>query len=254
MSDIQSIAKAVSVLGSFDRMNRVLTIRKIVERTGIPKSTVHEICRTLVKAQYLESQEGGGFKLGIGLAMLGGQVIERQGIVDASQLPMQRYLDRFRLESHVALYIPGAIFYAYIKRPISQANTLNRTGRKWAIHTSACGRVILAAMSEAARDKELTNVITSEEREQIDREILGYEQHGFLVSEVSQRGLRSVAAPIFDTTGLPIGAIGTAELVQAMNRHRVTELGRAVKKAAWETSRSLGMVHPELDRGIGHQN
>lgn len=239
VGEVQSVAKAALILGSFDRMNRLLTVRELSAKTGIPRSTVHDLCRTLVSANLLEAKPDGGFQLGIGLAMLGGQVIERQGLVDAAQVPIQRYLDRFGLEVHVAAYIPGAVFYAYRKRGLSRA-TWNRTGRKWAIHATGCGRAVLATMSQAARDAELAPLVSPEDQEVLELELAGWERNGFIVTEVSQPGLRSIAAPIFDSTNLAIGAIGLGDTLASMTRTRVQELGSAVRMAAIETSRALG--------------
>lgn len=237
---VQSVAKAATILGVFNRMNRLLTVREISAKTGIPRSTVHEICRTLVASNLLESRPDGGLQLGIGLAMLGGQVIERQGLVDAAQQPIQRHLDRFGVEVHVAAYIPGAVFYAYRKRAATRVATMNRTGRRWDINSSACGRAVLATMGKAARDRELAPLVTSEEREQLEAELDVYARHGFVVTDVSQPGLRSVAAPVFDVSGLAIGAIGTADVVGSMTRQRITEIGEALRQACIETSRTMG--------------
>ncbi len=237
--EVQSVAKAAQILGVFDRMNRLLTVRDISAKTGIPRSTVHDICRTLVNAGLLEARPDGGFQLGLALAMLGGQVIERQGLVDAAQIPIQHHLDRFGVEVHVAAYIPGAVFYAYRKRGDTRVATLNRTGRRWAIH-SGCGRAVLATMSRSARDAELAELIGPEEREELESELASWDSVGYIVTEVSQPGLRSIASPVFDHTNLAIGAIGVGDSVAWMPRSRVQELGAAVRQAAIDTSRAMG--------------
>lgn len=244
VQEVQSVAKAALILGVFDRMNRLLTVREISSKTGIPRSTVHEICRTLVAANLLESRPDGGLQLGIGLAMLGGQVIERQGLVDAAQQPIQQNLDQFGVEVHLAAYIPGAVFYAYRKRAVTRVTTANRTGRRWAIHTSACGRSILATMSPAAREEELAPLVTDEERAQLTAELDRYQRDGFIVTDVSQPGLVSIAAPVLDSSGLAIGAIGIADTKQSMSRQRIAVLGDAVRTSAIETSRAMGWQGP----------
>lgn len=240
-----SVAKAATILGVFDRMNRLLTVREIAAKTGIPRSTVHDICRDLIASNLLETRTGGGLQLGIGLAMLGGQVIERQGLVDAAQQPIHSHLERFGIEVHVAVYIPGAVFYVYRKRAITSVNTVNRTGRRWAINTSACGRAVLATMSKSGRDQEMSALVDEEEREQLEAEVESYAKYGFIVTEVSQPGLRSIAAPVFDASSLAIGAIGVADRTGSLTRQRVSEIGKAVRVAAMETSQALGWPMPK---------
>lgn len=237
---VKSVAKATAILICFDSMNRLMTVREIAARTGIPRSTVHDICRTLVEANFLEARPDGGLQLGLSLAMLGGQVIERVGLVDRALQPIQRHLDRYGMEVHVAAYVPGAVFYAFRKRAVQRVATINRTGKRWAITKSACGRAILATMAEAARETEYPPLMDDDERAQLDVELDRYKRLGFVVSDVSQPGLRSIGAPVFDSSGLAVGAIGVADTLASMNRQRIAEVGPSVRAAAQETSRSMG--------------
>lgn len=240
MAGVKSVERAVRILGAFDRLNRIMTVRGIAVKTGIARSTVHDICSTLVHEGFLEKRSEGGYQLGIRLATLGGQVIERQGVVDASQKPIQRHIDRYGVEVHVSLYLPGSVFYAYRKRAVTRVATLNRTGRQWAIHESASGRAILAALPPATRERELSPLVSKEQLGKLEKELEECSRNGFLVTDVSQRGFRSIAAPIIDATGLPIGAIGVADLAKVMTPQRVHEIGVAVRSAAEETSQALG--------------
>lgn len=250
MSDsVQSVAKAMRILSAFDHMSRLLTVREISAKTAIPRSTVHDICRTLVAADFLEARAEGGFQLGMGLAMLGGQVIERQGIVEAAQRPIQNHLDHFGVEVHIGVHVPGAVFYAYRKRAVSRAATLNRTGRRWALHTSGCGLAILAAMTPSARESELAPLATAEDSDRLEIVTGMFARLGYIVTDVSQPGLTSVAAPVLDATGLPVGAIGTADSAASMSRARIAQFGEAVRATAEETSRSLGWNRAVCARG-----
>lgn len=81
---VQSVTKAVEILKAFDSRHRVLTVRQLSSRTGIPRSTCHSLCSTLATEGLLELGNGGdGYQLGAMLARLGGQVIERTGLIDA---------------------------------------------------------------------------------------------------------------------------------------------------------------------------
>lgn len=113
-STVQSVAKAAAILKAFDHRNRLLTVREISEITGIPRSTVQDLCSTLVEAKLLERRSTGGLQLGMALGMLGGQVIEQQGLLDAVQRPIDRHLAKFGVGVHVAEYLPGLIWYALV--------------------------------------------------------------------------------------------------------------------------------------------
>lgn len=238
---VQSVAKAAAVLMAFTAAERVLTIRDIALQTGIPRSTVHTISRTLVESGLLETRPDGGLQLGVQLAMLGGKVIERQGLVDRSQHAIQRHLDRFGVEIAVAEHIPGAVFYVYRRIGVGRGvPIMNRTGRRWAIHASGNGRAILATMAPALREKNLPATFMEADRRKLEQEIDRFAVNGYLVTDVSERHIVSVAAPIFDASSLAIGAIGCGDSEDAMTRQRVALIGDAVRAAAADISRQLG--------------
>jgi DNA-binding IclR family transcriptional regulator len=80
-----TVGKAAAVLRAFTPLTHVLSVRQLAERTGIPRSTVHELCSALCGQALLEAVSGGGYRLGPLLVELGGQVIERTGLVTAAK-------------------------------------------------------------------------------------------------------------------------------------------------------------------------
>ena len=80
---VNSVAKATTILGTFTPLVRVLSLRQIVRRTGIPRSTAHGLCVTLCDAGLLEEVPHRGYQLGAALVALGGQVMDRTGLVEA---------------------------------------------------------------------------------------------------------------------------------------------------------------------------
>lgn len=241
---VKVVAKAAEILTAFNPDDRRLTVREISERTGIPRSTVHEIAATLVEAKFLERGVHGGLELGLALALLGGQVVEQRGLVDAAQAPMRRHLERFRTEVHVASYFPGSVFYSYLRPATGRPATSNRTGRRWLITESGCGRSILAALSPRARESEFPPSFEGAARARLDHEIRGYRVNGYLVTNVSETGMLSIAAPVRNEASLPMGAIGIGDTIASMTKQRVAEIGRAIRITALETSTALGFIEP----------
>lgn len=117
---------------------------------------------------------------------------------------------------------------------------MNRTGRRWAIHESGNGRAILATMTPAAREENLPVTFNDADRAKLLQEIEQFAVNGYLVTDVSERRIVSVASPIFDATALAVGAIGCGDSEDAMNRQRVALIGEAVRAAAADISRQLG--------------
>lgn len=75
---------------------------------------------------------------------------------------------------------------------------MNRTGRRSALYTSACGSAVLAAMPAAARETELAPFLPLEEVMKFAIELRKVFRFGYLVTDIGQHGFTSVATPIID--------------------------------------------------------
>lgn len=247
VATVRSVVKAAALLQAFDRRHQVLTVRELAALTGIPRSTCHALCQTLVNTGLLEVHGAEGYQLGGSLAMLGGQVIERTGLVDAALGPASTILANTRTEIHVAQYVPTGIVYLLFLQNRRRLPNRNKTGRYWPLHTSACGVAVYVALPEAARAKHARGLPEDNLLALSDatRDFLRY---GYVVSNISQEGFRSVGAPILDQRGEVVGAIGTGDARALMVPARTHEIGLAVRRAAEATSRALGFL-PSLATG-----
>src|SRR3712207_6689293 len=99
------------VLHAFTPLTPVLSLRQLSERTAIPRSTVHALCSTLVESGMLEEVPARGYRLGESLLDLGGQVIDRTGLVDAADGVLERVRRREGTEAHLGQLVGGWIVY-----------------------------------------------------------------------------------------------------------------------------------------------
>lgn len=248
---VRSVAKAVAMLQAFDSQHRLLTVRELSALTGVPRSTCHALCQTLVETGLLEMHGVEGYQLGQSLATLGGQVIERTGLVDATLGPVSTQLASTRTEIHVAQYVPTGIVYLLRLQNGRRLPNRNRTGRHWPLHGSACGLAVYAALPAAARAPHREG-LPEETLALIDDAATAFVKRGYIVSEVSQEGFRSVGAPVLDQHGDVVGAIGTGDARNLMTPQRTHEIGVAIRRAAETSSRALGFL-PSLAPDVGQK-
>lgn len=236
---VRAVQKAVALLHAFDREHRVLTVRELAELTGVPRSTCHALAQTLVDAQLLERYGAEGYRLGTGLATLGGQVLERTGLVDAAVEQINLRLTGTQSEIHVAQVVPTGI--VYVLRVINgrRLPNHNRTGRHWPLHGSACGLATLAALPPDERTAYLAG-LEPEGAARSQKSLDIFQRTGYVVTGVAQSGFTSVGAPILGAGGVTIGAIGTAEGANYVTQRRVRELGEAIAQSAAAISATLG--------------
>lgn len=238
-----TVGKAAVVLRAFTPLADVLSVRRLAERTGIPRSTVHELCCALCAQGLLESASGGGYRLGPLLVELGGQVIERTGLVDAAEGVVGR-LRSADSEVHLGQLVDGWMVYLHREGGPLRAPMNNRVGLRVPAHATGCGR---AAMSLLAADDVLDRVrrLCAEERRplpDLDRltdELAQARRRGYVVCRSFQPGRTSVAAPVRDPSGRPVGGISVAADTDLLPPPRIRSTGMEVLAAAGAVSARL---------------
>lgn len=239
-----SVGKAAQILRAFRPTLDVLSVRGLAEHTGLPRSTVHLLCRTLCDDGLLEAVPGGGYRLGPLLLELGGLIIDRTGLVDAvegSTAALHRVAGQ---ELHVGQLVDGWVVYLHRESGPTRVRMTNRVGMRAPAFLSGCGRSALSALPPEETDLRVRRVCKEEEIPLPDMETLADElavarDHGYLVCTSFQPGRTSVAAAVIGPDGLPAGALSIAGPNSTFARSRMTELAQAVSGAATVASRKL---------------
>jgi DNA-binding IclR family transcriptional regulator len=241
---VGSVAKAARVLQAFTPLVTSLSVRQVAERTGIPRSTAHALCVTLCDAGLLEEEAGRGYRLGPALVGLGGQVIERTGLVDAAEGVLGRLAPGDGLEIHLGQLVGGWVVYLDRASGPVRAPMHNRVGLRAPAHLTGCGKAALALLPPAEVAARVATVCAAESRHLPDlaalaRELAGARRAGFVVSDTFQPGRTSVAAPIPDPAGQPAGGISVAGPTPLLARPRRDRIRDQVVAAAALISRRL---------------
>ncbi|HEV3498651.1 MAG TPA: helix-turn-helix domain-containing protein, partial [Actinomycetes bacterium] len=158
MTRVEAVAKAARVLQAFTPLVTSLSLRQLADRTGIPRSTAHAICVTLCDAGLLEEVPGRGYRLGPALVGLGGQVIERTGLVGAAEGVLERLAPGDGLEIHLGQLVGGWVVYLDRASGPVRAPMRNRVGLRAPAHLTGCGKAALALLPPdevAARVREV---------------------------------------------------------------------------------------------------
>jgi DNA-binding IclR family transcriptional regulator len=234
---VGSVAKAARVLQAFTPLVTSLSVRQVAERTGIPRSTVHAICLTLCDAGLLEGVAGRGYRLGPALVGLGGQVIERTGLVGAAEGVLERLAPGDGLETHLGQLVGGWVVYLDRASGPVRAPMHNRVGLRAPAHLTGCGKAALSLLPAGEVAARVETVCAAESRHLPDlgalaRELAGARQAGFVVSNTFQPGRTSVAAPVADPTGAPAGGVSVAGPTPLLTRSRLDRAREQVVAAA----------------------
>lgn len=212
---VNSVAKATTILGTFTPLVRVLSLRQIVRRTGIPRSTAHGLCVTLCDAGLLEEVPHRGYQLGSALVALGGQVMDRTGLVEAARDQLERALRRDGMEAHLAQLVGGWVVYVDRRTSRHGAPMNNRVGLRAPAHLAGCGKAALSRLTDeqvASRVRETcaADHLPVPDLQRLREELYGARRRGYVVNDDFQPGRVSVAAPVIDAHHLVVGGVSVA--------------------------------------------
>lgn len=223
---VAAVVKAADVLHSFTALSPVLSLRQLSARTGIPRSTVHGLCQALESAGLLEIAPGRGYRLGPALVELGGQVIDRIGLVEAAEGVLERVPRRDGTEAHLGQLVDGWIVYLDRATGIIRAPMNNRVGLRVPAALTGCGRAALfpldageaRARVERAGRSEPGRALHAGALAELEGQLRHGRERGYVISSSFQPGRLSVAAPVTDRAGGPIGAVSIAGPVELFSR------------------------------------
>lgn len=239
-----SVGKAAEILRAFRPTVEVLSVRGLAERTGLPRSTVHHLCRTLCDTGLLEVVPRSGYRLGPLLLELGGLIIERTGLVEAvegSTAALRRVPGQ---ELHVGQLVEGWIVYLHRESGPTRVTMVNRVGMRAPAFLSGCGKSALAALDPVDADQRVRRLCRDEElplpdMAALDDEFAATRSHGYCVCRSFQPGRTSVAAAIVGSDRQPVGALSLAGPNSTFPPVRLTDIGEAVTGVAQVASRRL---------------
>jgi len=241
---IESVLKASTILKAFQTGRRPLTVRDLAGRTGISRSTCHALCATMEAEELLEKVPGGGYRLGPALAVLGGQVIERAGLVEAALPAMRQLAHEERGEVHLGQLVSGWVVYLHRIELDPRLPMRNRMGLRAPAHLTGCGQAALSAL-RPARAREIIRMHAGEEAFDLD-EVVGHLERaratGYAVCGRFQAGVVSVAAPVRGPDGTALGGISVALPAEVVDARRTVRAGAAVVRAATSTSERLASL------------
>lgn len=246
---IQSLQRAAAVLRLLAGGERRLGLSDIATALGLAKATTHGLLRTLQQEGLVEQDERSGrYRLGAELLRLG------SGYLDAHELRARAlgWTDDLARASGESAYLGvlhrrGVLIVHHVFRPDDSRQVLE-VGAMRPLHASALGKV-LAAYDPAAREAALAAGLapvtgaTVTEPAAFEAGLEVVRARGW-ASDVGETwdGVASVAAPVLDGRGLPVGAVGIGGAVERMQAGRELRprLVAAVRDCARSVSRDLG--------------
>lgn len=245
---LSSVATAIRLLKTFSEGEAELGVTTLSRRLGVAKSTVYRLASTLVAEGVLEqNRENDKYRLGLALFGLGALVRQRMNVSTEARPHIFALREATNETVHLAVAEGAQIIYVYDLESTQAIRQRANLGERKPAFCSAEGRAMLAFASPEqvdaalagplARRTPLTVVDPARLREALEQ----VRQKGYArEDEQCELGMRSLAAPIRDSEGRVVAAVGVAGPVQRLADDVLARFAPLVVETANVISARLG--------------
>lgn len=247
---INSLLKAIDILELFSPDCPRLSLHEISARLNLPKSTAHNLLRTLLSRGLIEKVDGDHYALGTTIISLTQAVRINVELRDRAA-PLLRELADTCPES-VLMAIKDGYYSLYIYAVESPRRLQARTavGDRVPMHCTAIGKAILAFLPWDEVEEIITHVgmppstdATITEMPAMLRELDLIHQRGISIDRQEHEAATfCIGAPIFNASGRVIAACSVSGPDPEIIGSRLEQISQRVLHTSQNISRLMGYV------------
>jgi IclR family pca regulon transcriptional regulator len=215
---LQSLARGLSVLSAFGEGGaRGLTLSEAASATGLARATARRSLLTSVRQGYVET-DGHRFRILPRVLELGYARLSQLTIGQLAQPHLERVAKTVHESASMAVLDGDDIRYVARAAAGRIMSVDIMIGTRFPAFATSMGRVLLADLSPAARERFLAAVrispltrYTVTDPAELLRLLEGVAAHGYaLVDQELEEGLRSMAVPVRDPSGAAVAAVNVS--------------------------------------------
>ncbi|PZW39304.1 IclR family transcriptional regulator [Humitalea rosea] len=212
--EVQSIAKGLAVIEAFGPARPAMTLSEVARQTGMSPGSAQRVLRTLVSLGYV-GVEGTRFSLRPRTLQLGYAYLSSLPLAAITQPLLSALMAQTEETCSLAVLDGDAVVYVARAPARRLVRDYMSVGTRMPAHATSVGKVLLAALPEAALEAVLDglspdpltlNTLTG--REAIRDAVARARRDGFAVNDQETiMGLRSIAVPVV-AEGKVVAALG----------------------------------------------
>jgi IclR family pca regulon transcriptional regulator len=246
---VQSFARGLGVIRSFDAAAPQQTLSEVAQRTGLTRAGARRILLTLASLGYVQ-QQGRHFSLTPRILDLGFAYLSSLPLWNLAEPVMEALVGQVK-ESCSAAVLDGSEIVYVLRVPTHKIMSINlNIGSRLPAFCTSMGRTLLAELDTAALDALLARdpparrtARTLVEPAALKAELARVRRQGWcLVDQELEEGLVSLAAPIRDRAGRAIAALNiSGQAARTSPAHMQREFLPRLLDAAARISQMLKM-------------
>jgi DNA-binding IclR family transcriptional regulator len=210
-----AVVRSLDILELFLHARHGLTAPEVAQKTGLPRTTVHELLTTLAERNYLRRDgHTATYHLGLSVFRLGNAFAERLDLHAVGLRVARSVAEECDETVHVGVLEDGEVIYVCKVDSTQSVRMVSRMGGRLPANCTGLGKVLLANLPEADRNRILRKGLTKLTARSItDLHVLGNQ-----LDEVRAAGLAfesgestpdvsCVAVPVRDHTSNVVAAL-----------------------------------------------
>jgi DNA-binding IclR family transcriptional regulator len=250
---VQTIERASSILDILGQSPQGISIRELSTKIKLPKGTTHRLLSSLSYFGYVrQDPKTRNYLLGLKLVELGQLLLGQLDLRKEAEPFLRALAERTKETVHLVFLDRNEI--VYIDKVETEQNSsglkmASRVGLRNPAHSSAVGKVLLAHFPE----EELKNFIKEKglakrtentiiDPTQLKDHLKLVRAQGYAIDdEENEKGIRCVAAPIYNEVGKTVAAISISGPAFRITKKVIQEsLKKEVMETALKVSQRLG--------------
>lgn len=240
---VQALARGLRVLSCFRPELPRLRMTDLAAVTGFALPTVFRMVRTLVSEGYLEESEGGWLRPSLAVMQLGFSAVNSLDVVEASTERLRTLAAQSQETVNLAVRDADTIVYLVRIKNSDLVTADLRVGSRLPVAATSMGKLLVAFAPDNDREATLDGIDFSalegpnaiRDKVSLREELARIRAHGWSYQDQEVTfGLRSIAAPVTDSTQRVIAAVNIAvaahrySLVEVVDRY-LDELVRTAR-------------------------
>ena len=250
---VQTIERASSILDILGQSSQGISIRELSTKIKLPKGTTHRLLSSLSYFGYVrQDPKTRNYFLGFKLVELGNLLLSQLDLRKEAEPFLRDLAERTKETVHMVILDRNEI--VYIDKVETDQHTgglrmASRVGLRNPAHSCAVGKVLLADLSEEGlnnfiKEKDLFKRTenTIADPIQLKEHLKLVRRQGFAIDdEENEKGIRCVAAPIYNEVGRAVAAISISSPAFRITKKIIQEtMKREVMETALKISQRLG--------------
>ena len=254
--NLQSVSRALRALELIAEAGE-LGITELGRRLGVHKATASRLIATLAEKGMVERDPvSEKYRLGFGVIRLAGAAMAGLDLVRTSRPILEELAERTRETVNLGVVSGDAVVYIDQVTGTQSIVAVSWVGRRTPVHCASNGKVLLAFMDEAERERLLSvpleratkNTVVDPAKLRV--QLAEVRARGYATTmEELEEGLNAVAAPIRRADGQVVAALSVSGPAFRMRPVDLPRVARMTTEAAIAISRRLGYVERRRPTG-----